>query len=202
VDAEAPITRLLQDIDAGRPGAMDELMRVVHADLERVAAAHLRRRFGARAQAVTLEPAAIVNESFLKLIRHRQQYDSRGHFFATATKVMLHVLLDYVDQRNAQKRGGDRDRISFSLAERDAADRNAGAGGTIEVGLQPMVRALAELEKLDARKADVVKMRVIWGMTNDEIAESLGVSRPTAERDWRFAKSWLAEQARDAATTS
>jgi len=190
------ITRLLHDVDAGREGALDELMRVVHADLERVASAHLRRRFGARAGAVTLEPAALVNESFLKLIRHRVRYDSSGHFFATATKVMLRVLLDYCDQRNARKRGGDRTRVSFSVAEAQAAaPGSAEGGGALQVGLEPLVEALGRLEVLDARKAEVVKMRVVWGLTNDEIAESLGVSRPTVERDWRFAKAWLAEEA-------
>ena len=197
MDASTQITRLLHEVESGRDGALDELMRVVYADLERVAAAHLRRRFGRRAEAVTLEPAALVNESFLKLIRHRAKYDSRGHFFATATKVMLHVLLDYVDQRNARKRGGDRTRISFSFAEHNEVEpASAGReGGEIHVGLEPLVKALGELEKLDSRKADVVKMRVVWNMTNDEIAESLGVSRPTVERDWRFAKAWLADEA-------
>lgn len=198
--ADANITRLLREVDAGKPGALDELMRAVHVDLERVAGAHLRRRFGAQAGAVTLEPAALVNESFLKLIRHRVKYDSRGHFFATATKVMLRVLLDYCDQRNARKRGGDRARVSFSFvdgcsARGDDKPSDNEAQDALHVELKPLVQALERLEALDARKADVVKMRVVWGLTNDQIAESLGVSRPTVERDWRFAKAWLAEEA-------
>ena len=197
VTDSAEITRLLHAVDAGDDGALDALMQVVHRDLERVAQSHLRRRFGAQAAAITLEPAALVNESFLKLIRHRTRYDNRGHFFAVATKAMLHVLLDYCDQRNARKRGGDRTRVSFSIAERDAPDRGAAGreAAAMHVGLHPLVEALERLEALDARKADVVKMRVVWAMTNDEIAESLGVSRPTIERDWRFAKAWLMEEA-------
>lgn len=196
----AQITKLLDDVNEGRDGALDELMKVVYEDLERVARSHLRKRFGARANSVTLEPAALVNESFMKLIRGRQTYDSRGHFFALATKVMLQVLLDYCRQRNAKKRGGDRTRITFSAAV-DRAEADAGGsagpafGSAINVGLEPLVEAMERLEQMDPRKADVVKLRVVWGLTNDEIAASLGVSRPTVERDWRFAKAWLAEEA-------
>lgn len=187
----ADITRLLGEVHSGKDGALDELMRVVYADLERAAAAQLRDRFGQRALHVTLEPAALVNESFMKLIRHRYQYDNRGHFFAIATKVMLNVLIDYCRQRNAAKRGGDRTRISFSFAA-NQADRPD--DGKLHVQIEPLAEALQKLEELDSRKADVVKMRVVWGMTNDEIAVALDVSRPTVERDWRFAKAWLAEQ--------
>jgi RNA polymerase sigma factor (TIGR02999 family) len=188
----ADITRLLDDAYAERPGALDELMRVVYEDLEQVAANHLHRHFGGRVNSITLEPAALVNESLLKLIHHRQKYDNRGHFFSIATKVMLNVLLDYCRRRNAQKRGGDRTRISFSMAadQVNTSDRS----DAVHVELEPLARALETLDQLDQRKADVVQMRVIWGMTNEQIAASLGVSRPTVERDWRFAKAWLAEE--------
>ena len=82
------ITRLLHAIDAGRPGAMDDLMTVVYADLERVAQRHMDQQFGRGLPGVTLEPAALVNESFLRLIKQRKKYDNRGQFFAIATKVM------------------------------------------------------------------------------------------------------------------
>lgn len=187
----ADITRLLGEAQAGRDGALDELMRVVYRDLECAAAAQLRDRFGPRAMHVTLEPAALVNESFMKLIRHRYKYDSRGHFFAIATKVMLNVLIDYCRRQNAAKRGGDRTRISFSVAANQVHQPD---DGKLHVQIEPLAKALQTLEELDSRKADVVKMRVVWGMSNDEIAVALDVSRPTVERDWRFAKAWLAEQ--------
>src|SRR4051812_33384435 len=80
-------------------------MDAVYADLERVAGSKLRDRFGANLAGVTLEPAALVNETFLKLIKQRKQFDNRGQFFAVATKLMLRVLGDYHRQRLAQKRG-------------------------------------------------------------------------------------------------
>ena len=98
------ITLLLQEAHGGREGALDELMDLVYADLERIALSHLSRQFGERAGAVTLEPAALVNESFLRMIKQRNTYDNRGQFFAIATKVMLRVLLDY-KRRRACRRG-------------------------------------------------------------------------------------------------
>ena len=193
MDDSEQITELLHAADEGEPGALDELMRVVYDDLERVAAAHMRRQLGDRANQITMEPAALVNESFMKLIRQRTRYDNRGHFFAIATRVMLRVLMDYCRARTAKKRGGGETHITLSFDDGKIA--RADAGETVHVDLEPLVEALEELEKLDPRKADVVKMRVVWGLTNDEIAASLGVSRPTVERDWRFARAWLAEEA-------
>ena len=89
------ITLLLRKMEEGEAGALDQLMRVVYDDLERMAASHLRRQFGERMGQLTLEPAALVNESFLRLIKQRKAYDNRGQFFAIATKVMLRVLMDY-----------------------------------------------------------------------------------------------------------
>ena len=100
---KSDITVLLKRIDDGQPEAMDDLMRVVYGDLERMAASHLRRQFGDRVGQLTLEPAALVNESFLKLIRQRKGFDNRGQFFSIATKIMLRVLMDYRREKAAAK---------------------------------------------------------------------------------------------------
>jgi len=184
------ITRLLHAIDAGRPGAMDDLMTVVYADLERVAQRHMDQQFGRGLPGVTLEPAALVNESFLRLIKQRKKYDNRGQFFAIATKVMLRVLVDYQRQRRAAKRGGGQKPVTLSL-EGPAHRAGGEAEGTV-IGVETLVAGLERLESLDPRKADVVKLRVIWGLEMREIAESLGISLATVERDWSFAKAWLA----------
>lgn len=187
------ITRLLHAIDEGRPGAMDDLMEVVYADLERVAQRHMDRQFGRGLPGVTLEPAALVNESFLRLIRQRKKYDNRGQFFAIATKVMLRVLVDYQRQRSAAKRGGSQKRVTL-LLEGPAGPVDGPAPGTV-IGVETLIAGLDRLESLDRRKADVVKLRVIWGLEMREIAAALGVSLATVERDWSFAKAWLAREA-------
>ena len=88
------ITILLRQVEVGRTGALDELMELVYRDLEGIALSHLSRRFGQRANVVTMEPAALVNETFLRLIKQRKTYDNRGQFSAVATTVMLRALLD------------------------------------------------------------------------------------------------------------
>ena len=107
------ITRLLGEVDTGRAGAMDDLMQAVYSDLQRVAERHMAEQFGRGLPGVTLEPAALVNESFLRLIKQRKAYDNRGQFFAIATKLMLRVLIDYQRKRRAAKRGGGRQRITL-----------------------------------------------------------------------------------------
>jgi RNA polymerase sigma factor (TIGR02999 family) len=189
----ARITSLLQDLSAGRQGAMDELMSVVYSDLERVAHRHLHERFGAGISRLTLEPAALVNESFLRLLRQKQGFENRGQFFAIATRVMLRVLVDYCRQRTAAKRGGEVNRVSITFD--DAALSSDAPNHTGQIDLDALTEALATLEALDPRKADVVRMKVVWDMPHDAIAEALGVSVPTIERDWRFARAWLANAA-------
>jgi len=185
------ITRLLHDLEEGQPDAMDHLMQVVYDDLERMARAQLRRQFGDHADRVTLEPAALVNESYMRLVKQRATYDNRGHFFSIATRMMIRVLIDYRRRRSADKRGGD-SKITLSFAEEPADPPQQSQ--THEVDLDALDEAVTELEQLDPRKADVMKMRIVWGLTNDEIAEALDVSRPTIEREWRFAKAWLADR--------
>jgi RNA polymerase sigma factor (TIGR02999 family) len=185
------ITLLLSRIEGGHSDAMDELMRVVYDDLERMAASHLRQQFGDRVGQLTLEPSALVNESFLQLIKQRKGFDNRGQFFAIATKIMLRVLMDYRRSRSALKRGGAASRITLSMASGQLADR-AALDDLIE--LEDLSAALERLEALDARKADVVKMRVIWGMTVAEIADAMDISTNTVDRDWKFAKAWIADE--------
>ncbi len=194
------ITRLLKDVNQGRGGALDDLMRAVYDDLQHVAERHMTQRFGRDLPGVTMEPAALVNESFLKIIKQRNTYDNRGQFFAIATRIMLRVLVDYQRQRAAGKRGGDLKRITLSLAEGPPAAPANGSTASDDaiIEVDTLVEALGRLEALDARKADVVKMKVVWGLQMREIAHSLGVSLATIERDWTFSKAWLA---RDANTT-
>ncbi len=186
------ITILLREMEGGRAGALDELMELVYRDLEGIALSHLRLRFGQRANVVTMEPAALVNETFLRLIKQRKTYDNRGQFFAVATKVMLRVLVDYQRQRLAARRGGGRKRITLFLDGRPSPTR--GPGKATQIQIECLVKALERLEALDPRQAEVVKLRVVWGLDIQEIAEALGLSHSTVKRDWRFAKAWLMDE--------
>ncbi|MHC4140439.1 MAG: ECF-type sigma factor [Planctomycetota bacterium] len=188
--AVGDITLLLREVEAGRRGALDELMVMVYADLENMARAYLRKHFGNRAEAITLEPASLVNESFLKLIKQRKTYDNSGHFFTIASRVMLRVLIDYRRRRDATRRGGRRTRITLVLDEHQVASREP---RTPALEVEQLADALEKLEALSPRKADTVKMRVIWGLDLKQTAEALDVSIATVSRDWRFAKAWLSE---------
>jgi RNA polymerase sigma factor (TIGR02999 family) len=187
------ITRLLRRVGDDADGAMDDLMSAVYEDLCRVAERHMVHEFGRGLPGVTMEPSALVNESFLRIIKQRNTYDNRGQFFAIATKVMLRVLVDYQRRRGAAKRGGDRQRITLALDKHAEPGRQPGPETVI--GVETLVDALEGLEALDRRKADVVKLRVVWGLTMPQIAESLDVSLATVERDWAFSKAWLAREA-------
>ena len=182
--ADADITRLLRLAADGDGRALDEVAAWAYADLERLAASRMRRRYRGRVGDATLEPAALVNETFVRLLEHPVGFESRGHFLAFASRVMLSALADYERRRRARKRGGDRARITLT----GLVDPNE------EVRLGHFEEALQQLQALDPRKADVVRLRVLWGATLGEAARLLEVSVPTVERDWRFARLWLADR--------
>ncbi len=148
---------------------------------------HLHRRFGRSAAGLTWQPTALVNETLLRMIKQRQQFDNQGHFFAIATTMMERVLLDYIRRRRAEKRGGEAIRVQFD----PAVHSPAASGDGENCDMEALLRALARLAMMDARKAEVARMRLIWGLEINEVAASLGVSHATVERDWRFAYAWL-----------
>ncbi|HVS04047.1 MAG TPA: ECF-type sigma factor [Thermoanaerobaculia bacterium] len=180
------LTGLLQAAAAGDAAAYAEVATLTYAELERVAESRLRRDFGPGWRAVTLEPAALVNETFLRLLRSGEAFANRRHFFAFACKVMATVLLDYHRRRGADKRGGDHLRVTLSGLP--------AAGDEPGVAIPAALAALDELETLDPRKAEVARLRLFWDASVAEIAEIVQVSVPTVERDWRFARVWLAER--------
>ena len=184
------VTCLLQRLNAGEEGGLDRLMEAVYGDLRAMAQRHMDREFGRGRPGVTLQPTALVNEAYIKLIKQRQKYDNRGQFFAIATKLMIRVLMDYHRRRKAAKRGGDQVRVSLGVDRDMPLDHPQDEGEE----LTAVVEALERLEKLDSRKADVVKLRVLWGLKIEEIAKSLGVGRATVDRDWSFAKAWLKKE--------
>lgn len=182
------ITVLLADLAEGQEGADDALAGLVYDDLRAMAERHLKRVFGSGAAALTLQPTALADDTIMRMIKQRQEFDSRGHFFAIATKMMLRVLGDYCDHRRAAKRGGGKIKVSFG-PEHDVVE---GRGQPTGVGA--LTEALEKLDGLYPRKADVVRYRFLWGLSVAETAEALGVGIATIDRDWRFAKAWLAKE--------
>ncbi len=159
---------------------------VPHADLEsiyrelrRLAAFHLKRR----APQVSLQPTALVNETWLRLAR--QPWKSRSYFLALASNAMRNVLVDYVRARLAEKRGRHWTRVTL-----EGVNEPEGMAFNV-VQVLAVHQALERLSQLDARKARVVEMRFFGGMEFDEIAEVLHISLITAKRDWQFSRAWL-----------
>lgn len=178
-----PITLLLQEIARGDTPSDERIVGVVVQALERVAQKEMAQRGGWHG--LTLEPTVFAHDALLKIVDQRHAFANRRHFFAYATQIMVRAMIDYHRARKAEKRGGEEARVSLSedLPLED-------------VDLDNMPPALEALQAIDPRKADVVRLRVFWGATVEEIAEILGLSTASVERDWRFAKRWLALQLR------
>ena len=174
------ITRLLNAWQQGDAGARDQVFVLVYKELRRRAAGQLRRE----REGHTLRPTALVHETYLRLMgQDRVEWQNRAQFFAIASETMRRVLVDHARERKAQKRAGGAVRVAL---EDDVATVEPR-----EVDLIALDGALDALAAMDARQSRVVEMRFFGGLENEEIAEVLGVSRATVDRDWRFARTWL-----------
>jgi RNA polymerase sigma factor (TIGR02999 family) len=173
-------TELLLAWSRGDPGALNALIPFVHAELRRLAGRYMNReRIGH-----TLQPTALVNEAYLRLIElQRVKWQDRAHFFAIAARLMRRVLVDAARARDYQKRGGGA--LMLSLDEGLVVPTEPGQD------LVALDEALTALAAVDARKSQVVEMRFFGGLSLEETAEALHVSRDTVKRDWKMAKLWL-----------
>lgn len=176
------ITELLKRVSAGEARAEADLIPLVYAQLHELAARHLR---GERSSH-TLTPTALVNEAYLRLATDPTfSPEGRREYFAVAGRRMRQVLVDHARHRDAAKRGGPQRGVSITLSSlADATD----VEGIDTLALE---QALVRLEALDPRKVRVVELRYFAGLTMDEIAEVLAISRATAQRDWEVARSFL-----------
>jgi RNA polymerase sigma factor (TIGR02999 family) len=184
--AERQLTRLLDALNAGEAGASDELAEQIFDDLRAMA----RRRLKSEGGGVTIQPTMLASDTLMKLIRQRERFDNGGHLFAIASRVMMRLLIDYHRTRKAAKRGGSGNLVRVSLDPEQPASKTDDDGLDVEA----LNEALDKLAALDARKADVVRYRVLWGLTTAQIAKTLKVATVTVERDWAFAKAWLAKE--------
>lgn len=167
-------------VTEGDPTSLDDLLPLVYEEFRGLASYLLR---GERPNH-TLRPTALANEAYLRLAREtRTRIQTRGHLLALAATTMRRVLIDYARAHRAERRGGDRQRVSLHASLVDP--------GAAPIDALDLDRALERLGAEDARKLRVVELVYIGGMTFEETAEILGVSVRTVLRDWRFAKSWL-----------
>ncbi|MBI3368932.1 MAG: sigma-70 family RNA polymerase sigma factor [Burkholderiales bacterium] len=160
-----------------------DLMDSVHAELLRMAGSRLR---GGGDDAVSLASNDLVSEALLRVMAAPPDWNNRAHFFATLSMTMRSVLVDHARARQAQKRGGQWDRVTYTLSaigeESMAADL---------LTLDALLRQLADE---DERAAEILQLTYFAGLKREDIATVLGISVPTVDRELRFARAWLAEQ--------
>jgi RNA polymerase sigma-70 factor (ECF subfamily) len=174
------VTELLQAWRQGDEAALDRLLPVVHRELRRLARRYMFRERSGH----TLQATALVNEAYLRLVNARQvDWKNRAHFFALSAQVMRRILVDSARAHNDQKRGGGNPRVTLDEDFMGAQEKCHDL-----VALDDALKALAAV---DPRKDRVVELRFFAGLSVEETAEVLKVSRNTVLRDWRLAKMWL-----------
>jgi RNA polymerase sigma-70 factor, ECF subfamily len=174
------ITALLLSWGRGDEAALQQLIPLVHRELHQIARGCLK---GER-PGHTLQPTALVNEAFLRLVDVRRvDWKNRTHFLAMSARLMRRVLVDFARSRQYQKRGGGALKVSLDEAHGVSTERGQ--------DLVALDEALTALSAIDERKARVIEMRFFGGLTVEETAAVLDVSRDTVLRDWRLARAWL-----------
>ena len=184
------ITRLLAGWREGDRGALDNLFPLIRTELYRLARRHLGRENKNHA----MQPSSLVQEAFLRLLPGAGvEWENRAHFFAVASQVMRHVLVDYARDRRRAKRGGAAVHIPVDAAVVLSPEQ-------VE-HIVALDLALQRLAKSDERKSRVFEMRFFGGLSVEEAAEVLGVAPNTVIRDWNFARAWLRRELSGAGTT-
>lgn len=175
------ITQMLHKWSDGNREALEELMPLVYQELHRQATRYLRRE----RQGHTLQTTALIHEAYLKLIDQRAvNWQSRTHFFAIAAQLMRRILVDHARTKNREKRGGD-----FLIMPLEEAALIAGNEKSVD--LIALDQALNRLAEIDEQQARIVELRYFSGLTLEDTAEALKISRSTVVQDWNMAKAWL-----------
>jgi RNA polymerase sigma-70 factor (ECF subfamily) len=177
---QGDVTTLLRQVNAGHRDAFGQLMALIYPRLRVLARSHFRRE---RAEHV-LQPTALVNEAYLRMVSHDDHnWQNRTHFLGAASQLMRRILVDHARARHAKKRDGGH--LAIRLDEEMAA-----TGGSV-VDMVALDEALDALERLSARQARVVQLRYFGGLTVPEIAATMGTTTRTVDRDWAMARAWL-----------
>ncbi len=174
------VAEVLAAITGGQQDAAEQLMPLVYDELHHVAERLLRHE----SRGHTLQPTALVNEAYLRLIgQTKVDWQGKTHFFAIGARMMRRILVDHARRKKSQKRGGRLHRIALSddLCVSNSSDEDVLA----------IEEALEKLETLDPRQAKIVELRFYGGLSVEEVAEVLGVSKRTVESDWTMVRAWL-----------
>jgi RNA polymerase sigma factor (TIGR02999 family) len=180
------VTRLLVRWGDGDQTALTSLMPIVYRELHRLASNYLRRERPGH----TLQPTALVNEAYLRLINQKStRWQNRAQFYGIAAQLMRRILVDHARQHQAGKRGGsDQERLSITSADQFGAKERPSA---LPLDLLELHEALKELESIDPQQGRVVELKFFGGLSIEETSEVLGVGHATVERDWKMARAWL-----------
>ncbi|MGB2821991.1 MAG: sigma-70 family RNA polymerase sigma factor [Phycisphaerae bacterium] len=174
------VTRILTAIERGDAQAADELLPIVYGELRRLAGQLLRREQPGQ----TLQATALVHEAYLRLVGSGDPgWEGRRHFFASAAEAMRRILVESARRKKSLKRGGGRNRANLTEIEVSTPG--------LSVDLIALDEALSGLAEHAPRQAELVKLRYFAGLTVAQAARILGISCPTAHRDWAYARSWL-----------
>ncbi len=182
------VTRILSAVEQGDPHAAEQLFPLVYEELRKLAALKLAQEKPGQ----TLQATALVHEAYLRLVdvHEAQHWDSRGHFFAAAAEAMRRILVESARRKKRQRHGGGRQRVDLqeavSLADSPHDD------------LLALDEALTRLAAREPAKAQLVKLRYFAGLSIDEAADLMRISRTTAKRYWAFARAWLLAEIDDA----
>lgn len=179
--SDRDVGELLEAVNSGDASSYEELIQALYAELRRMAGSFMSRERPGH----TLQPTALVNEAYLRLIQGDPEWRGRSHFFGAAARAMRQILVDHARMRASQKRGGDAKRVTFS--DLDVATQDA------QIEVLALDEALSALAAEDERLGKVVELRCFAGCTFEEIADLLGTSDTTIRRDWTYAKAWLYE---------
>ena len=179
------VTQLLNRVREDQPGARDQLAQLLYAELRPLAAQLLRRMFHRNPADGTNTPTAIIDAAWMRIIRQRQEYDDRRHFFAIGSLQVRRVVIDYWREWKARGGPGERLRTDFGELKTRGCDHG--------FEYEDLFAAIDRLEALDPVEADVVRLRYLWDLKIDETAHALGIGHASVERYWRHAKAWLGQ---------
>jgi RNA polymerase sigma factor (TIGR02999 family) len=181
MQSQPGITQLLTRWGNGDQTALDQLMPIVYSELRRLAGNYLRRE----RRDHTLQPTALVNEAYLKLIDQKAaKWQNRAQFYGIAANLMRRILVDHARQHKAAKRGGsDQQRLSITSAGKLIAKS--------DLDVLALHEAMNELATIDPQQERIVELKFFGGLSIEETAEVLGIGHATVERDWKMARAWL-----------